>query len=131
MNQNIILEELEILKQSLNTIIRQMEDLLSSKARNVMWRLFFPAGQFMQQRSLARDTSLRLLKLDTRFREMEEVLEERKHPLQRGMREILAKDLVSMSEKLTELPERAQYMITQVEEIKEIIESNIEEISEK
>ena len=130
MNQNIILEELNHIIQLLESIIHQMEDIIRPKARNVMWRLFFPAGQFIQQKSLARDISLQMLKIDTRFREMEEVLEERKHPLKSQISEILTKDLIRMSEKLVELPERAQYMITQVEDIKKAIELNIHQMSE-
>jgi len=75
MIQNIILEELERINQTLDVCISQMDDILRSKARNVMWRMFFPAGQFMQQKTLARKTSLEILKIDTQLKEMEQVLE--------------------------------------------------------
>jgi hypothetical protein len=125
----IIVEELKLIKQLLDENVHQMEKILSSKARNVMWRLFFPAGQFIQQKSLARDASLGLLNLDTRLRVMEEVLEERQHPLRPQISEILEMDLITMSKKLVQLPERAQYMIGQIESIKQIIDQNIQNLA--
>ena len=125
----VILDELKSIHQLLDTVLHKMEDLLSPKAKNFMWRLFFPAGQFIQQKSAAREASLLLLRIDTQFREMEEVLEERQHPLKPQISEFLDLDLIKMSEMLVELPERAQYMITQVTKIKEIVEANIQEIS--
>ncbi|MHA1994162.1 MAG: hypothetical protein ACW97Z_06450 [Candidatus Hodarchaeales archaeon] len=129
MIRKIVLDELEFINHQLDVCLSQMEELLSSKARNIVWCLFFPAGQFIQQKSLARDTSLELMRIDSRFREMEDVLEERQHPLMSQISEILKVDLITMSEKLVELPERAQYMISQIEGIKEIVDRNIREFS--
>ena len=124
-----ILEELKFINQLLETCLHKMENVLSPKAGNILWRLFFPAGQFIQQKSLAREASLLLLKIDTRFKEMDEVLEERQHPLKPQVDEFLDLDLVTMSEKLIELPERAQYMVSQIETIKRTIEANIQKYS--
>ncbi|MHA1543216.1 MAG: hypothetical protein ACTSQH_09595 [Candidatus Hodarchaeales archaeon] len=125
----IILDELKSIHQLLDTTLHKMDDLLSPKTANFMWRLFFPAGQFIQQKSAAREASILLLRVDKQFREMEEVLDERQHPLKPQISELLNIDLIKMSEMLVELPERAQYMITQVTKIKEIVETNIQELS--
>lgn len=124
-----IVEELKLIHQLLETTLNKMEDILSPKAKNMLWRLFFPAGQFMQQKSLAREASLLLLRIDTRFKDMDEVLEERQHPLKPQISEFLDLDLVTMSEKLVELPERAQYMISQINNVKKLVEANIQELS--
>ncbi len=129
MIQKVIIEELKSINQLLKVCLHQMDDILSSKTRNVMWRMFFPAGQFMQQKSMARKTSLDLLKVDTRLKEMEQVLEERNHPVKPQITRILTTDLITMSEKLVDLPERAQYLILQVESIQNSIENLIHEFT--
>ena len=130
MVQKIILEELEFINQLLNTSLTQMEEILEPKARNILWRLFFPAGQFLQQKSLAKNASLGLLKIDTRLKEMQVVLEERHHPFRSKVAEILSKDFINMSTKIIELPERAQYLIPQIEDIGRILNTSIQEFSE-
>ncbi len=125
MIQEIILEELECINQLLDLCLYRMKDILGSKPRDFLWRMFFPAGQFMQRKSIARKTSYELLKLDTRLREMEQVLEEREHPVKPQISKILDTDLVMMSSRLVDLPERAQYMISQIENIKFTIENVI------
>ena len=124
-----IVEELTSIQILIDTALYKMEDLLSPRKKNIFWRLFFPAGQFMQQKSLAREASLFLLKVDIRLREMNEVLEERNHPLTSQISEFLSLDLIKMSENLVELPERAQYMITQITNMKEAIRLSIKELS--
>jgi hypothetical protein len=123
-----IFEELQFINQLLETSLHKMEELLGPKTRNVLWQLFFPAGQFIQQKSLAREASLLLLEIDTRLRDMNKVLKERNHPFQTQIGNLLDSDLVTMSKMLVELPERAQYIIPQVENIKTLVEADIQEI---
>ena len=125
----MILEELNYINQLLESCLNKMEELLRPKPGNILWRLFFPAGQFIQQKSIAREASLLLLKINTRFKDMEEVLEERQHPLEPEISEIMNIDLVAMSKNLIELPERAQYMISQIDNLKKTVEVNINDLS--
>ena len=127
MQAKMINEELKLIQHLLETTILKMEDILSPKAKNMLWRLFFPAGQFIQEKSLAREASHLLLKIDMHLRDMNEVLEERNHPLNSQISEFLDLDFVTMSKMLIELPERAQYMISQINNMKKIVESNIQE----
>jgi hypothetical protein len=123
-----IFDELQFIDQLLETSLRKMEELLGPKTRNVLWQIFFPAGQFIQQKSLAREISLLLLEIDTRLRDINQVLLERNHPFQSQIGKLLDSDFITMSKMLVELPERAQYIIPQVESIKALVEADIQEI---
>ena len=117
MGRDVILEELTYIDELLNESLKAMEGILRQKVGHIFWRLFFPAGQFMQQQSNAKAAAAILISIDARLREMSEVLEEREHPLLQSIQQLLENDLNDMAEKLVDLPQRAKYIIPQVEEI--------------
>jgi hypothetical protein len=124
----IVLEELEIIQGLLNQCLSKMYEIISPKKRNIFWSLFFPAGKFMQQQSIAKDASLLLLDVNTRLREIIEVLQEKNHNLLTKLNNLLDLDLILSAEKLIELPERAQYQIPQIEGLNNKVKILIQEI---
>ncbi|MFX0205083.1 MAG: hypothetical protein ACFFDT_03790 [Candidatus Hodarchaeota archaeon] len=131
MGRDVILEELNYLNELLNECLRVMDEILRLRVGSIFWRLFFPAGQFMQQESNAKSAAAILVNIDVRLREMAEVLEERNHPLLQSIQQLLTIDLNDMADKLVELPQRAQYIMPQVEEIKIQVEALISEMNRK
>lgn len=131
LGRDVILEELNYLNELLNECLRVMDEILRLRVGSIFWRLFFPAGQFMQQESNAKSAAAILVNIDVRLREMAEVLEERNHPLLQSIQQLLTIDLNDMADKLVELPQRAQYIMPQVEEIKIQVEALISEMNRK
>ncbi|MFX0170531.1 MAG: hypothetical protein ACFE9L_01295 [Candidatus Hodarchaeota archaeon] len=125
MKKDVILEELNYLQELLDTCLQRMDDILSFKAGTIFWRLFFPKGQFMQQESSAREAAAILININGRLREMVEVLIEREHPLTQRIHQLLDINLVDLADRLVELPRRAQYIIVQVENIRNEVEAII------
>ncbi|MFX1282783.1 MAG: hypothetical protein ACFFB5_03975 [Promethearchaeota archaeon] len=118
MIETAIQEELNIVIELLDECLEKMDDIMSPKAKNILWRVFFPAGQFMEQKSSAKLAASILVNIDERLREMVEVLEDRKHSQMLTIRQLLDLNLIEMAERLVDLPERAQYMIPQIEAMK-------------
>lgn len=125
LKKDVILEELNYLQELLDTCLQRMDDILSFKAGTIFWRLFFPKGQFMQQESSAREAAAILININGRLREMVEVLIEREHPLTQRIHQLLDINLVDLADRLVELPRRAQYIIVQVENIRNEVEAII------
>lgn len=121
----MILEELKYIHKLLDDSLDKMDEICRPKAGNVLWRLIFPAGQFMQQKSTAKAAAAMLLNVGTRLQEMVEVLEERNHPQSQTIRKLLDLDLFKIAERLVELPERAQYFIPEVDNLKMRVEETI------
>ncbi|UCG03875.1 MAG: hypothetical protein JSW11_07790 [Candidatus Heimdallarchaeota archaeon] len=131
MGENAILEELKYIHQLLDESIHKMDEILRPRMGNVLWRVFFPAGQFMQQKSITKEAAAILINIGTRLQEMIVVLEERKHPLTPTIQSQLNVDIFVIADKLVELPERAQYFIPTIEDFQKRIEEIIKKIESK
>jgi hypothetical protein len=107
-----------------------MDHITNPKIGNVAWRLFFPAGQFIQQKSNAKNAAAIFLNVDARLHEMLEVLEEKKDPVLPLFLPLINENFTNWAEKLVDLPERAQYLILEVEKEKTKIEETIKKIEQ-
>ena len=125
---NPILTELRYIQKLLDECLRAMDQINNPKIGNVVWRLFFPAGHFMQQKSNAKAAAAILLNVDARLHEMLEVLEEKKDPVLPLFLPLINQDFINWAEKLVDLPERVQYLISEVEREKKKVEVTIKEI---
>ncbi|MFX0013831.1 MAG: hypothetical protein ACFFB2_03625 [Promethearchaeota archaeon] len=128
MGDNPILKELKYIQDLIDESLDKMDEILRPKTGTVFWRLIFPAGQFMQQKSTAKAAAAILINIGARLKEMVEVLEERDHPLTQTIRQLLDPDLFDMAERIVELPERAQYIFPQLENQRDKISQIIKEI---
>jgi hypothetical protein len=128
LGENVILEELKYIHKLLDDSLDTMDEICRPKAGNVLWRLIFPAGQFMQQKSITKAAAAMLVNIGTRLQEMMEVLEERKHPQTKTIHGLLDPNLFKIAERLIELPERAQYFIPEVENLQMRVEEIIKKI---
>ncbi|MFX1506456.1 MAG: hypothetical protein ACFFDC_10115 [Promethearchaeota archaeon] len=128
MGENLILEELKYIHKLLGECLDRMDEISRPKAGNVIWRLIFPAGQFMQQKSTTKAAAAILVNVGTRLQEMVDVLEERQHPKTETIRNLLDPNLFNMAERLVELPERSQYYIPEVDNLLIRIEDIIKDI---
>ena len=125
LGENVILEELNYIKKLLDESLEKMDEITRPKTGHVFWRLIFPAGQFMQQKSITKAAAAVLVNIGTRIQEMAEVLEEREHPQTQIIRNLLEPNLFTMAERLVELPERSQYFIPEVEDLKKRVTETI------
>ncbi len=105
-----------------------MDDVLRPRARNVFWRAFFPAGEFMTQKSHARKAAAILIDIDSRLRDMVEVLYDHNSALATRLEDLQTFNLVEMAERLIELPERVQYMDDQIMNLREQIKTVITQL---
>ncbi|MFX0208373.1 MAG: hypothetical protein ACFFDT_20490 [Candidatus Hodarchaeota archaeon] len=128
MGENVILEELNHINKLLDDSLEKLDEITRPKAGHVFWRLIFPAGQFMQQKSITKAAAAILVNIGTRLHEMMEVLEEREHPYTQIIRNLLDPNLFNMAERLVELPERSQYFIPEVEDLKKRVTETITQI---
>ena len=127
---NPILTELRYIQKLLDECLAAMDEINNPKVGNVVWRLFFPAGQFMQQKSNAKSAAAILLNISARLHEILEVLEEKKDPILPLFHNLINQDFIDWAEKLVDLPERAQYLILEVEKEKTKIEVTIKKIEQ-
>lgn len=125
----MILKELKYIHKLLDDSLDKMDEICRPKGENVLWRLIFPAGQFMQQKSTTKAAAAMLVNVETRLQEMVEVLEERKHPQSQTIRKLLDLDLFNIAERLVELPERAQYFIPEVNNLQMRVEEIIKKLT--
>lgn len=125
MGDDLILKQLRHIIDLLNKALEELDEISRPKSRNVVWRLFFPYGEFAGQKSTARKVAAILLDVQVRMDDMEKTLRRRSHPLVPRISEINYLDLKEMGDQLIELPQRSQYMGEQIEEfglkIKELI----------
>jgi hypothetical protein len=128
LGENVILEELNFINKLLDDSLGKLDEINRPKAGHVFWRLIFPAGQFMQQKSITKRAAAILVNIGTRLQEMVEVLEEREHPQTQIIRNLLNPDLFNMAERLVELPERSQYFIPEVEDLRRRVRETIKQI---
>lgn len=128
--EGLVLSQLRHILQVLGDCTEKMEKAVRPRARNILWRLFFPAGEFMVQKSLTSEAAKQLIEIDERLRDMVEVLEGQGHPLASEIEGLLYLDLVDMARKLIELPPRARYMRRQVEELAMKVEAIINRLEE-
>ena len=128
LGENVILEELNYIHKLLGDSLGKLDEITRPKAGHVFWRLIFPAGQFMQQKSITKTAAAILVNIGTRLQEMVEVLEEREHPQTQIIRDLLNPDLFNMAERLVELPERSQYFIPEVEDLRRRVKETINQI---
>ena len=82
----------------------------------------------MQQKSNAKMASAILIRTENRIREMVEVLDERENPLAVNINRLLKVNLHDLADKLVELPERAQYIISQIENLSRLVDELIQDI---
>ena len=127
---NPTLTELRYIQKLLDECIGAMDQINDPKIGNIVWRLFFPAGQFMQQKSNAKAAAAILLNVDARLNEMLEVLEEKKDPVLPLFLHLINQNFTKWAEKLVDLPERAQYLISEVEKEKKKVEETIKKIEQ-
>ena len=128
LGENLIVEELEYIHKLLDECLDKMDEINRPKAGNVIWRLIFPAGQFMQQKATTKAAAAILVNVGTRLQEMVDVLEEQQHPKTKTIRNLLDPNLFNMAERLVELPERSQYYIPEVDNLLIRIEDIIKNI---
>ncbi|MFW9904661.1 MAG: hypothetical protein ACFFFH_10035 [Candidatus Thorarchaeota archaeon] len=128
MGENVILEELNYINNLLNDSLEKLDEITRPKAGHVFWRLIFPAGQFIQQKSTTKAAAAILINIGTRLQEMVEVLEEREHPQTQIIKNLLDPNLFNMAERLVELPERSQYLIPEVEDLKKRVTETITQL---
>jgi hypothetical protein len=95
-----------------------MDDIGRPKGSNVLWRVFFPYGEFARQSQTTKETAAMMIDVHHRLEDMIKTLEERDHPLVGKIRELNYLDLDGMGERLVELPARYQYMAPQVDELR-------------
>ncbi len=127
MGEKVILEELNYIFKLLEESLDKMQDVIRPKMGSVLWRVFFPAGEFMNQKSNAKVAASILINIDARLQEMIQVLTELNHPIIPSIKKIYEYNLLDLGNKLVEIPERAQYIIPRLEsievELKRIIDS--------
>jgi hypothetical protein len=124
-----ILEELRYIEELLDDCYAKMEELLGFKPHRILWNLFFPAGQFMQRTSIAKAIAGTLITIDSRLHDMVKTLEEFSNPLSTTLSQLLDVNLVEIGNQLVELPERAQYMIHEIETFKKRVEDITNQVS--
>jgi hypothetical protein len=108
-----------------------MDGIARPRAGNVLWRVFFPAGEFMGQKSAATEVAALLLDADVRLKDMAEVLSRQQHVLLPEIQNLRAVNLAEMADKLVELPPRAQYMAHQVDTLCEKLRSVIAHVEKR
>ena len=118
MNKEVILEELHYIEKILDDCLEKMEELLGFTPHRILWNLFFPAGQFIQRTSTAKAIAGNLVTVDSRLHDMIKTLEEFKDPLFITLSPLLDSNLIEIGNQLVDLPERAQYMIHQIEDFR-------------
>lgn len=126
MGDKLILKQLLHIIDLLNNALEQLDEILRPKSRNVLWRLFFPYGEFADQKSVAKQVAAILLDVQVRMDDMEKTLRKRSHPLAKRISKLNYLDLKEMGDQLMEIPQRSRYMGEQIEafglKIKELIE---------
>jgi hypothetical protein len=108
-----------------------MDDIGRPKGSNVLWRMFFPYGEFARQSQTTKEAGAMMVDVKHRLEDMITTLEERKHPLAKTIRDLNYLDLDDMSERLIELPARYQYMGPQVDELRYKLEQVIKGYEDK
>jgi hypothetical protein len=126
-----ILKQLEHILDLLNTILDKMDDIGRPKGSNVLWRVFFPYGEFARQGQTTKEAAAMMVDVQHRLEDMITTLEERKHPLVSEIRGLNYLDLDEMSEQLIELPARYQYMGPQVDELRFKVEQVVKVYKKK
>jgi hypothetical protein len=126
-----ILKQLEHILDLLNTILDKMDDIGRPKGSNVLWRVFFPYGEFARQGQTTKEAAAMMVDVQTRLEDMINTLEDRKHPLARVIRDLNYLDLNDMSERLIELPARYQYLGPQVDELRFKMEQVVKDYKKK
>jgi hypothetical protein len=119
LNEDPVIKQLRYILQLLDDCLEKMDDVLRPRARNVFWRAFFPAGEFMTQKSHARKAAAILIDIDSRLRDMVEVLYGQDSNLAAKLEDFRQLNLIEMSERLIEIPERVQYMDDQITSLRE------------
>jgi hypothetical protein len=125
-----ILKQLHHIIDLLNRILEQLDQINRPKSRYVLWRLFFPYGEFSGQKNAAMQASAMMLDVQIRMDDMEETLRRRNHPLADRISGLNYLNLKELGVQLVELPTRAQYMGYQIEEYGTKIKSLIKELEE-
>jgi hypothetical protein len=128
LGEHPILTELKYIQKLLDECLGTMEQITNPRVGNIFWRLIFPAGPFIQQKSDAKSTAAILLNIDARLHEMQDVLRETQHPALHLIHQLANIDFRNLANKLVDLPERAQYMLPQLEEERKKITEAIQEI---
>jgi hypothetical protein len=123
-----ILKQLHHIINLLNRILEQLDQINRPKSRYVFWRLFFPYGEFSEQKNAANQASSIMLDVQIRMDDMEETLRKRNHPLADRISELNYLDLKELGIQLVEMPTRAQYMGYQIEEYGKKIKLLIKEL---
>jgi hypothetical protein len=118
-----ILKQLRYIIDLLNNALEKLDEITRPKSRNVAWRLLFPYGEYAGQKTTAKEAAAILLDVQTRMDDMEKTLHKRSHPLYERVKGLNFLDLKEMGDQLLDLPQRAQYMGKQIEELVEELES--------
>jgi hypothetical protein len=124
----LILKQLRHIIDLLNKILEKLDAINRPKSRYVVWRLFFPYGEFASQKSSAKEAASFMLDVQTRMDDMEETLRKRNHPLTKQIADLNYLDLAEMGVQLVDLPTRSQYMGQQIEEYGKKIKQLIKEL---
>lgn len=131
MGDDPILKQLEYILDLLNSILDKMDDIGRPKGSNVLWRVFFPYGEFARQSQTTKEAAAMMVDVHHRLEDMISTLKKRAHPFLEQIRELNYLDLEDMSEKLIELPARYQYLGPQVDELRYKVEQVIKEYKTK
>ncbi len=131
MGDDPILKQLKYVLELLERILDKMDEIGRPRGRNVLWRLFFPYGEFAGQQSAAKEASVMMLDTHARLEDMIQTLSRHNHPLLGTIVELKYLDLKSMSEKLIEVPQRSQYMASQIDELRIKVKKVISDLESK
>lgn len=129
MGEKVILDELNYIFKLLEESRNKMQDVIRPKMGTILWRVFFPAGEFMNRKSNAKTAASILINIDARLKEMMQVLTELNHPISPSIKKIYDYNLLDLGNKLVELPERAQSIIPQLENIESELQRIIDSMN--
>jgi len=123
--EEALLRQLNHVLQLLRQCAEKMDRIARPRARNVLWKVLLPAGEFMAQKSAANECSALLLDANARLKDMAEVLSRQHHLLLPEIQNLCTLNLAEMADKLVELPPRAQYMTHQIDMLCEQVRATI------
>lgn len=130
MGDDPILKQLQYILELLNRILEKLDQISRPQGRNVLWRLFFPYGEFASQKSAAKEAQAMMLDVQARLDDMVDTLQKRNHPLAGRIQELNYLDLKDMGNRLAELPTREQYMGPQIEDFGQRVKKVIEDLKQ-
>ena len=126
-----ILKQLQYIVELLNRILEKFDEISRpSHGRNILWRLFFPYGEFAGQKAAAKEAQAIMLDVQARLDDMVDTLQKRNHPLAGRIGDLVYLDLKDMSDRLVELPTREQFMGQQIMDFGQKVKRIIQDIKQ-